>query len=871
MRRRDQTIDSNTASWLPLLQRAKPWLLAVGVLALAALLFVAFRGLWQEISYDEVAAAVRGVSTGTLALALLATAVSYVALSGYDHSSLRYVGASVPYRIVAQTSFIAYALTNTIGLGVFTGGAVRMRLYGAAGVEAGQISRAIAFNAIAFGLGIGTVGALGLLWDAPVLASLLHVPAWLLSACAWAALIAIAALLVWCRDGHERRLFGRFPLRLPEASLALRQLLWSTIDLLAAGAVLWVLLPDGAVSYPVFIGFYAAALVLGVISHVPGGLGVFEAVMLLALGGRVPSEALAGALVLYRLIYYVLPLLLAMLLMVLHELRSGVAAPLTRAVSSLAPLLLAAYTLVVAVVVLVSGVTPATEEATELLALHVPLPLVEASHFLSSVAGLALLFVARGMLSRLDAAWWAGLGLAVMSLVMALPKGIAVWEAVLLVSLVTALALSRKQFTRKASLLSVPFTGGWLLAVGAIFAALTALLFFAYQDVDYTRELWWQFEFDGHAPRSLRALVGIALLALVLAVRQLLRPAPAAVQRPDAQALDRAADIVRHQDNADGVLALTGDKQFLFSEGVRSDRTQPDGGDAMVMYARQRRSWISLFDPMGPEAERAELVWRFVERAREAGGRACFYQVRPQSLSMYLDAGLRLFKLGEYAYVPLPGFSLEGKRRSNLRHSVKRAAREGAVFEMVPVEGVPAIVEDLRGISDAWLAEHRAAEKRFSVGAFIDDYILRQPVALVRAEGRIVAFATVLTTDTKAEASVDLMRHLPAMPYGTMDFLFAELMLRYRDLGFQRFGLGMAPLSGMARHAMAPFWHRGGRLLFAHGENFYNFRGLRAFKEKFDPQWEARYLASPGGIAPLLLLADIAALISGGLKGVISK
>jgi phosphatidylglycerol lysyltransferase len=190
---------------------------------------------------------------------------------------------------------------------------------------------------------------------------------------------------------------------------------------------------------------------------------------------------------------------------------------------------------------------------------------------------------------------------------------------------------------------------------------------------------------------------------------------------------------------------------------------------------------------------------------------------------------------------------------------------------MVAAEAVPAILEELRAVSDAWLAEHRTAEKRFSVGAFIDDYVLRQPVAVVRHEGRIVAFATVLTTDTKAEATVDLMRHLPKMPYGAMDFLFAGLLLHLRELGFQRFGLGMAPLSGMAKHSLAPFWHRGGRLLFAHGENFYNFRGLRAFKEKFDPQWEARYLASPGGVVPLLLLADIAALISGGLKGVVAK
>jgi phosphatidylglycerol lysyltransferase len=861
MSRRQRTIGFRMATWLPLLQRGKPWLLAAGILVLAGLLTLAFKGLWQEISYDQVVAAVRGVDRINLALALLATAMSYLALSGYDHSSLRYVGVSVPYRLVAQTSFIAYALTNTIGLGVFTGGAVRMRLYGSAGVEAALISRAIAFNAVAFGLGVSTVGAVGLLWDARELASLMRVPAWLLSASACLVLAAIGALLVWCRDGRERRLFGRWPVRLPPASLALRQLLWSVLDILAAGAVLWVLLPDGAVGFPSFIGFYAAALVLGVISHVPGGLGVFEAVMLVALGGRVPGEALAGALVLYRLIYYVLPLVLALLLMLLHELRNGVVAPLTRAIGSLAPLLLAAYTLVVAVVVLLSGVTPASEEAMALLALHVPLSLVEASHFLSSVAGLALLFVARGMLSRLDAAWWAGLGLALMSLLMALPKGIAIGEAILLVSLATALAVSHKQFKRKASLFSVAFTAGWWLAIGGILAALTALLFFAYQGVDYTHDLWWQFEFDGDAPRSLRALVGVALLALILAVRQLLRPASSAWQPPDASALARAERIIRQQDNADGLLALTGDKQFLFS----------DSGNALVMFGRQRRSWISLFDPIGPEQEQTELVWRFVECAREAGGRACFYQVRSQSLSMYLDAGLRLFKLGEYAYVPLADFSLEGKQRSGLRYSVKRAEREGAHFEMVPVEGVPAILGELRAISDAWLGEHRAAEKRFSVGAFIDGYLLKQPVGLVRHEGRIVAFATVLTTDIKAEASVDLMRHLPEMPYGTMDFLFAELMLHFRGLGFQRFGLGMAPLSGMARHPLAPFWHRGGRLLFSHGENFYNFRGLRAFKEKFDPRWEARYLASPGGFAPLLLLADIAALISGGLKGVVTK
>ncbi|TAA41345.1 bifunctional lysylphosphatidylglycerol flippase/synthetase MprF [Pseudoxanthomonas winnipegensis] len=846
-------------TWLPRLQRARPWLLGLAALIVAALVVDAFVDLSRQITYDGVVASVRGVPGWKLGLALAATALSFFSLTGYDASALRYAGARVPYRVVAKTAFIAYALSNMIGLGVFTGGAVRLRLYGAAGVEAGLITRAIAFNALAFGLGISVVGAGGVLLDARELAPLAHMPVWVLQALAIGAL-ALAGALMWaCRRGEFR--LGPIRIRLPAPSMAWQQLGVSVVDIVASAAVMWFLLPDGAIGFPAFVGFYAAAMVLGVISHVPGGLGVFEAVMLLALKGTVPSDQLAGALVLYRLIYYVLPLLLAMVVLAVHELRLSPAAPVGRAVVGLAPHLLAAFTAVVAIMLLVSGVTPATDQATALLAMHVPLMLVEASHFLSSIAGVAMLFVARALLRRLDAAWWAAVGLTLAALVLALPKGLAVDESLILGSLMAVLLLSRKQFTRKASLLAVPFSGGWLLAMVVVCVAVTALLFFVYRDVAYANRLWWQFEFDGNAPRSLRAMVGVSILALVLALRQLLRPPAPPLPLPSAEELARAQEILRRQPSADAALALTGDKPLLFSEK----------GDAFVMFGRKGKSWVALFDPVGPREAWPELVWRFLERARESGARGCFYQVRPDALPLYLDAGLRLFKLGEYAWVPLAGFSLQGKRRGNLRNGVNRSEREGLSFSLVERDEVAAILPELRAVSDAWLAKHNTAEKRFSVGAFDDAYMVRNPVAVVRREGKVIAFASLLVTDVRQEASIDLMRQLEEAPNGTMDFLFSKLMLHFAQAGYVRFGLGMAPLSGMAGHALAPRWHRIGRLLFAHGEHFYNFRGLRAFKEKFDPQWEARYLAAPGGMAPLLVMGDVAALISGGYKGVIRK
>ncbi len=849
--------ESRLREWFERHLTGLKWL---GGLVFAGLVFVAMKGVADEINYHDVMRAIHSTTRTSMAWSALAGLVSYLALTGYDRSALRHVGVELSYRVIAPTSFIAFALTNTVGLSVLTGGAVRMRLYGAAGVETGQISRAIAFNAVAFTVGLLTVGAVALLWSADKVAGLAHTTTGTLHAVAWAILLAMGGLLVACAQGRELSLGGARRLRLPKLGVALQQLLWSTIDITAAAVALWCLLPAGAVSLPVFVSFYAIATLLGVLSHVPGGLGVFEAVMLGALGGHVPTEALAGALVLYRLIYYVLPLVLALLLLLRYEF--GVSStPAMRVAGSLTPLVLAVFTCVVGVLLMVSGVTPTTAKVAHKLATHVPLSIVEASHFLGSIAGLGLLTLARGLWLRLDAAWWASVVLVAASLVFALPKGIALNEALVLGFLLAMLLATRRRFDRKAVLLAQTFSWSWLQSIAMVLLSLAGLLVFAYRDVGYTDELWWQFEFDAHASRSLRVFVGLALLLMVLALRQLFWPRAITPGKPTQEELARARAVIERQDIADAGLALMGDKSLLFS----------DSGQSFLMFAARGRSWISLFDPIGREEEHQELVWRLLERAREAGGRASFYQVRPNGLPIYVDAGLRLFKLGEDGHVPLQNFSLKGRSRSNLRSGFNRAEREGLTFEVVTVEGVPGVLEQLRAVSDAWLGEHDTAEKSFSLGAFADDYILCQPVAVVRKGESIVAFATMLQTAMKVEASVDLMRHLPDAPKGAMDFLFVHLLLHFQAQGFQRFGLGMAPLSGMADHPLASSWHRFGRLLFAHGEHFYNFQGLRAFKEKFDPVWESRYLAAPGGVAPLLVLADIAALISGGFAKVVGK
>jgi phosphatidylglycerol lysyltransferase len=315
--------------------------------------------------------------------------------------------------------------------------------------------------------------------------------------------------------------------------------------------------------------------------------------------------------------------------------------------------------------------------------------------------------------------------------------------------------------------------------------------------------------------------------------------------------LAAAANVVVCSPRTSANLALLGDKQLLFN----------DAETAFIMYAVQGRSWVALGDPVGPDEEWGELIWRFREQCDRYDSWAVFYQVEAENLSLYLDHGFSLLKLGEEARVDVSQFSLDGGSRKKLRLNRNRAQKEGCQFEIVPVERVPEILPVLRSISDAWLESKHGAEKGFSLGFFDDDYLRRFPCAVVRAGGEIVAFANLWEGAEKEELSVDLMRYRPGGPGGLMDYLFVELLLWGKEQGYHWFSLGMAPLSGIEARKLSPLWNKFASLLYRHGDHFYGFEGLREYKDKFDPVWTPKYLAARGGLALPRILADLTKLI----------
>ncbi len=818
--------------------------------------------------WHDLLAQIRQMPSGQTGVALLLTLASYLVMTAYDFLALKYIRHPLPYAKTALASFLGYAFSNNVGFSMLAGASVRYRIYSAWGLSAVEITRVVLFCSVSLWLGFLGLSGLAFLFEPMTLPQAAHLP--FVSTRPLGLLLLLLLLAYTTLTLLSKKAFAvkGWRLTLPSWPLAAGQLLVAAVDWLLAGLVLHALLPQPSpIPIPLFMTIFLLAQLGGLISQVPGGLGVFESIVLLLAPPQISAPHLLGALFIYRGIYYLLPFLIAIAALGIaevsrrKELLAQARGMAERVWAILFVPMLSLAVFFTGTILLLSGSLPAVGERIVTLHQTIPLPVLELSHFLGSLAGMGLLLLARGLRSRLDAAYVLTLILLGLGVIASLLKGLDFEEAILLSMILMILLPSRPLFFRRASLFSERFSAGWIAAIAIMTIASIWLGLFAFRHVEYSHDLWWHFSLRGEAPRFMRASVGAVALALVFALARLLRPAPPRPQGSDTREMAAIETIIRDSRNASAHLALLGDKHFLINPH----------NTAFIMYGVSGQSWVGMGDPIGPAAEWPELIWQFHRDVRKHADRTVFYEVAHDHLHLYLDLGLVALKLGEEARVPLIDFNLEGSSRKNLRYVQRKLAKAGCTFEILPAEVLDGYLSALQTISDAWLAEKNTREKGFSLGFFEVGYLRHTPIALVRLEGRPIAFANVWQSAGQEELTVDLMRHLPEAPNGVMEYLFIEMMLWGHARGYRWFNLGMAPLSGLENRPEAPLWHKLGHWVARYGEHFYNFQGLRQYKEKFEPVWSPKYLVCPGGLALPRILADVGGLVSGGLKGMLFK
>ncbi len=839
----------------------------IGSILFAIALFVIHRQL-SEYHYRDIIRYIKELPPGRISMAFIVTILSYVLLTAYDTLSFYYIKNPLEYRKIAFASFVGYAFSHNIGFALLSGGSVRYRFYSVWGLSAVEVTKVVAFNGLTFWTGFFTVGGIVFLLEPLIIPASLHFPFLSVRFLGIVFLVLVTGYLLLSILMKKPLRFHELEFFIPSPKLSIAQIIISSLDWSLAGSVLFFLLPSEAtLSYPKVLGIFLLAQITGLVSQVPGGLGVFETVVIIFLSQTLPSDSVLGALIAYRGIYYLLPLGVATILLGIHESIQGkravikVVSVFGQWIPRLLPDAFAFTTFLGGAILLFSGSTPPVRWRHEWLKDFLPVPVMEVSHFLGSIAGMCLLIIAWGLLRRLDGAYLMTLFLLLSGSVFSLLKGFDYEEAIILVIMFIALLPCRKHFYRKTSFTNLSFSPGWIGAVVVVFLCSVWLGIFSHKHVEYSNELWWRLTLSGDIPRFVRAIIGTIGVALVFAIARLLSPAIPEPEIPEKKDLEMAREVIKNSKKTYANLALLRDKSLLFSENK----------EAFIMYAVEGRSWITLGDPVGKEKEMSELIWRYREICDRHDGWTVFYEVQPENLPLYLDLGLSLLKLGEEGRVRLETFSLEGSTHKWLRHIYNKLLKEGFTFEIIEPGSVHLILPELKKISDCWLEEKKTREKGFSLGFFNEDYLKEFPVAVISKDKRIIAFANIWLGGCKEEISIDLMRYIPEAPNGLMDYLFTEIILWGKKQGCIWFNVGMAPLSGLETHALAPLWNKLGAFVFRHGEHFYNFQGLREYKEKFNPEWTPKYLASPGGLALPRILTNLASLISRGLKGVVTK
>ncbi len=521
-----------------------------------------------------------------------------------------------------------------------------------------------------------------------------------------------------------------------------------------------------------------------------------------------------------------------------------------------------ALTALVGLVNLWSAVTPGLPHRITWVRELFPVELRIGAHVFAALSGFFLLLLAANLLRRKRAAWGLAVGLLVVSMVSHLVKGLDIEETLLSLVLLGQLLWLRPIFTAQSDRPSI-LQGLRVLAGALLFTLAYGTLGFWALDRHYatpfslpeamgqTLAMFFTADngglvpttrFGQHFADSIYIVGGVTLL---YAAWMLFRPVIFRGEASEAERQRAKAIVEQHGRSSLARFALLEDKSYYFSPS----------GQTVIAYVAKGQGAIALGDPIGPDTDRQAAIVGFRVFCDRNDWHPAFYQTLPEALANYQALGFHTLKIGEEAIVDLHQFTLEGKPGRNLRTATNKFTKQGYRVQYYAPPLSDELLAELRAISDDWLEAMEGAEKKFSLGWFDPDYLRDCEIAVVEdAQGIPVAFANLVPEYQLNEATLDLMRHRREVEHGAMDFLFVSLMQHCRAQGYDSFNLGLVALSGVGEMPEAPRLEKGMHYLYDHLNSIYNFQGLRAYKDKFHPDWQPRYFVYPR-------LADLPAVV----------
>lgn len=501
----------------------KRWLqLAINV-GLFAIALAVLRHILTQYKLADVVASLHGIAPVYMAGSLLLTILGYGALVGYDFLSLRIARHPITVRRMWSASFISHAVQNSAPVSILAGGGVRYRLFKRLGVSGSETAAVVAGNVLTFVIGLFAVAGLSFVIAPVPVPPSFHLPIRSLQPVGFVFLGIVVAALVLAERGVASVKVWKWTLDLPTGSLLREQLGVSVADWLLSSTALYVLMiAAGPISYLQFLSGFLLAQIVTQVVPLPGGIGVFEAAILLLRPPGVDATVTTAALLVYRVVYYLIPLFFATAILALeasHRKRNDPAA--VRVARDVAPHLFAVLAFLAGVILLVFDTIPGKSAHFQWLGHLLQLAVIEGSRFIGSLVGTALLLLAFGLERRLRSAFRLTVGVLLVGIPAAVLRSMDLIAAAVLIVLLFLLLLAHREFNRKIPFTAEPINAGWLAAALVAAGGVIWLGVFLQIHQAYSSRLWWRFAVDQDAPRILRVGLGVLVVLVTFVVMRL--------------------------------------------------------------------------------------------------------------------------------------------------------------------------------------------------------------------------------------------------------------------------------------------------------------------------------------------------------------
>ncbi|MDR1568476.1 MAG: bifunctional lysylphosphatidylglycerol flippase/synthetase MprF [Streptococcaceae bacterium] len=823
----------------------------VFVLTVFIIAFYELSGIFKTLNSEKLNHILDSISPSQFILLIFLGIIAITPMLIYDLVINKELDTHLKKQYIIETSFLINTLNNLIGFGGLIGTSLRAHFYGnqrTAKEMVQTLSKLLLFEMS--GLSLLSAATLLLVFTPVTNSYFFNYWPWLLGGALY-----FPCVLAFSHFSQANQ------------KIAIQNTMKSELTL--ASFLEWFALAGLFVIIGWMLGFnihlgqlivlYIASIIIGLVSMIPGGLGSFDVMIILGLEGMgiTPEEA-AVWLLIYRLTYYIIPVLLALIVFIrttfksTNEKYNNIPKAL---LSEFAHKLAVSLLYILGILLVLSAAAPTAFEKIKWLHKITPWGAHTVLTIPKLVMGFLLLIVAHAILVKVKRAFIPSIVLLLGTLNYILVKSTSLipifsgnrwffiyYQSTIVTSCIIGLAIlliiiSRGELYREQLVLSSELflKDGLIFIILILFYVLIGVYNHPSKHHHLIHTNFWLF------PSEKLWLTGFIVILIIAAFISLLL----FYLQGKRQTIGEAFDIKKIEQ----VLSTYGGNQqshLIFLQDKELYFYYQDGNPvAFLQFKRVQDKLIVMGNPSGNYQVFQPLIKAFVKQADCFGYIPIFYEVTKNQVMFLHELGFQFFKMGEEGHVTLEHFSTSGKKNRTKRSLVNQVEKAGFTMTVIHPPFSSTVLNRLKEVSDDWLDGR--SEKGFSLGFFNEEYLSTSPIAIVKNEqDEIEAFATIMPSyQGNKIISVDLMRYSKKSPKGIMDYLFISLFEYYKAQGFEKFDLGMAPLSNVGISNNSYTFERLAHLIYQFGSKIYSFQGLRAYKDKYANTWVSRYTLYP--------------------------